>query len=291
MHEPTVLLAVETAVYLVLFILAPANVRALAAEQKKRFRLAALSVPYLYLLQKWEPLKRYPSLSARIIPHLLTVYRCRHQEAGMMLNLFIAQVAAWSILAHWMMLGLAALFESGELSQTSLVFLLVLPVLLWRELGAKAKAIKRSMLIDLPEMLTTLVLLVNAGEQPQHALIRCAELARRKPDSRLFQELVQVKKELANQFPFPHVMEQFARRCGVHEVTAFAMAMVMNYRRGGDELAGRLKEMARECWEKRKNVARSLGAEASAKMVFPLLFIFLAVMMVVAAPALMLLKE
>jgi tight adherence protein C len=62
----------------------------------------------------------------------------------------------------------------------------------------------------------------------------------------------------------------------------------MNYRRGGELFVMSLRSLNRDLWEKRKAMTRILGEEASSKLIFPMLLILLAVMIIVAAPAVML---
>jgi len=67
----------------------------------------------------------------------------------------------------------------------------------------------------------------------------------------------------------------------------FVNVILLNYRRGGEELVNALSTLSRNMWEARKNAAKTLGEEASSKLLFPMVLIFLVVLTVIAAPALM----
>nr|WP_249866162.1 type II secretion system F family protein [Paenibacillus konkukensis] len=86
---------------------------------------------------------------------------------------------------------------------------------------------------------------------------------------------------------FAKAMEDFNKRCGVQEVSLFTTTLLLNYKRGGDELVMSLKELSVTLWDKRKSLAKTLGEEASSKMVFPMVLIFMVVMIIVAAPAIL----
>jgi tight adherence protein C len=83
-------------------------------------------------------------------------------------------------------------------------------------------------------------------------------------------------------------MEEFGRRCGVPEAQLFSAVLLVNIRRGGDMLVPALQDLARQLWEKRKAAARTLGEQASSRLTFPLAVIFLLIMVLTGAPALML---
>lgn len=168
----------------------------------------------------------------------------------------------------------------------------VIPLAMYKELDRKIRRRKRFIVLELPELLNAITLLVNAGETVQGAIQRCAA-NRMHPAAHtpLKAELKLLAGRLHNGEPFPQAMEQFSKRCGVQEVAMFAAAVLMNYRRGGDSFVLALKALAGEMWERRKAMTRTLGEEASSKLIFPMLLVFLVVMTIVAAPAVMFMDQ
>ena len=81
--------------------------------------------------------------------------------------------------------------------------------------------------------------------------------------------------------------ENFAHRCKVTEITKFVSVIEQNLRKGNNELVTVLKFQVNDCWQMRKNIAKRLGEEASTKMLFPLMLMFLAIVLIVATPAIM----
>lgn len=168
---------------------------------------------------------------------------------------------------------------------------LCLPIVMVRDLDTKIKKKQQRMILELPEFLSTIVLLVNAGETVNRAWIRCVQAKPLGTDSPLFKELLVVVHELEMNISFMKVLEDFSKRCALHEVSLFTSTLGLNYKRGGNDFAIALHSLSLELWQRRKNVSRSLGEEASSKLVFPMVLIFVVVMIIVAAPALLMMNQ
>lgn len=162
---------------------------------------------------------------------------------------------------------------------------IIIPAAKWRDTGSKVKRRKQDILLALPEVLSKLMLLLGAGETVQRALIRCTERPEDNGTGPLANELRKANEAIRNGESFGAAMEAFSRRCAVQEVSLFTTTLLLNYRRGGDRLVLSLQELSYTLWEKRKSVARSRGEESSSKLVFPLAGVFLILMVLVAAPA------
>ncbi|WP_341415660.1 type II secretion system F family protein [Paenibacillus filicis] len=160
------------------------------------------------------------------------------------------------------------------------------PFVLFKQEQGKLLSKKREMLIELPEALNQLMLLIGAGETVQQAIVRISE---RTADSTnpLRQELGEVANALKMNVSFAKAMEEFSKRCALQETTLFTTTLMLNYKRGGDEMLVSLRELSMTLWDKRKALAKTLGEEASSKLVFPMVLIFFVVMVIVAVPALM----
>ncbi|RKN84152.1 type II secretion system F family protein [Paenibacillus ginsengarvi] len=194
------------------------------------------------------------------------------------------------------LLGLLGVAAMGAVTRgdpyviVSMVSLVVLgPLFMIRRLDRQVAGKRRKLVMELPEFLNKLTLLVNAGETVQGAIIRCAES---EPPVRgggpLQAELAMLANRLRNNESLPVALEKLSRRCGIAEMSLFTTTVLMNYRRGGDVFVVSLRSLNRDLWEKRKAMTRTLGEEASSKLIFPMLLILLAVMAIVAAPAVML---
>ncbi len=256
------------------------------AAYGKPFQLAFLAPASLYALERSRFMKRFPRATANIHRTIVGLYGSRN---GMeYTKLFAAQTVSLMMLLFFLF-TLAAMLADGSLSVfgSGLVLVAVTPFLMRKQMEDKLKKKKRDFILELPELLNKVTLLVNAGETVQNAVIRCTEQKKNAEHIPLYKELLQVKHEIHHNVSFAQALEQFSKRCGVQEVSIFTTTVLLNYRRGGDQLVIALRELSRNMWDKRKAMARTLGEEASSKLVFPMVFIFVIVMVIVSAPALL----
>ncbi len=152
-------------------------------------------------------------------------------------------------------------------------------------LEQKLKAKKREILIDLPGFINTLALLVNAGLPFSAAVSKIVREAN--PERSLSKEFNYLLADITAGKPISQAYEDLAQRCRVPEITRFVSTVLQNLSRGTSDLVYVLRILAQEAWEKRKEIAKKQGEEASAKLVFPMVMVFVAVAMIVLAPALM----
>jgi len=152
-----------------------------------------------------------------------------------------------------------------------------------RELEQRRKAI----VTELPLMMSELMLLVGAGETVQGSLMRCLD-GKEVSQHPLYKEWRSAVDAMRNGHSFQSALERFNRRCAVQEASVFTTVLLLNYRKGGEHFVLALRELSYSLWEKRKAAAKSRGEEASSKLVFPLVGILLVMMLLIAAPAVML---
>ncbi|MFB9279692.1 type II secretion system F family protein [Cohnella cellulosilytica] len=161
-----------------------------------------------------------------------------------------------------------------------------LPLLRLKELAGQVARRRQSMVMELPELLSKLLLMVNAGENVLRALARTAETRRgASADNPLYTELRAAIASMKRGESLTAALEEWGRRCAVPEAKLFATTVLINARRGGDAFVPALRELTRQMWEKRKAIARTLGEQASSRLAFPLTLVFLLIMVLVGAPA------
>ncbi|WP_166241727.1 type II secretion system F family protein [Paenibacillus turpanensis] len=195
-------------------------------------------------------------------------------------------VLLFTILLAWLVGGDPVLVGAGLLGA------LVTPLFRIKSLDARVLTRKRQMMLELPNVLNQLALFMHAGDPITKALSRCAVPASgNKAVHPLYGELARLKLELEQQQPFAESIERFNKRCGLQEVSLVCTTILLNHKRGGNYLAASLQELGRGLWDKRKTTVRTLTEEASSKMLFPMVVIFLVVLVIVAYPAIMLLEN
>jgi len=159
-----------------------------------------------------------------------------------------------------------------------------------RELKDKVKKRRIQMLIDFPEFLNKLALLVNAGMTISGAIEKITTDARDLGISikrTLYGELEKTANEIKLGKSEIKAYEDFAKRCRLPEITRFTSILIQNLKRGNSELVSILRLQSVECWHARKNAARILGEEAETKLLFPMMLMLLAILIIVIAPSVM----
>jgi len=252
-------------------------------EFKEDYPLMFMAPASLHIMATFRIMERLHSQISIIQQKMISIYGSR--DSLKHTKIFVAQLLSVSLVC---LLGafLVPLLGDGDdvLFFAGLVFTFMIPALQVNSLSKKEKERKQAILLELPEVVNKIILLINAGETVQQALIRCVEL-KYKSESPLYDELTIAVNRLTSNEPFALVMNEFSKKCSIQEVSIFTTTVLLNYRKGGQDLILSLRELSHELWEKRKNISKIKGEEASSKLVFPLIFIFVAVMIIVGYPA------
>ncbi|HZG56027.1 type II secretion system F family protein [Paenibacillus sp.] len=165
-----------------------------------------------------------------------------------------------------------------------------IPFLRWRDLAGKAAQRREAFVAELPTFMHKLSLLLAAGETLHGAWRRAGEAYGEKRLHPLYAELAKAGVAMANGVPFPRALEEMQRRCGFPEVSALVTTVLMHYKRGGESFALALQDASRSLLEKKQAYVRTKGEQASAKLLFPMMLMLVAVMTIVAAPAVMMMR-
>ncbi|MEF2967081.1 type II secretion system F family protein [Paenibacillus sp. M1] len=248
-------------------------------------RLARLAPPMLYLLERLKVSRRLPFFFYKIQRSVQKIGGDR--RAGEYTLLFMAEMLTYG----WLLLVAGSLLSlmNGDASLIVIgaVMAVLLPAALINDLHRKVVKREREVLLELPELLNQIILLVGAGSTVQQAIKHCLERKGEGTRHPLYRELLQMRREWEGGYSFQQAMEGFSKRCGIQEVSAFTTAVLLNLRRGGNDFVLALRDLSRSLWERRKAVSKTLGEQASSKLVFPMVLLFLVVVILVGAPAVM----
>lgn len=220
--------------------------------------------------------------------HLLELYE---EKAGYYLKIHWANKIGYFFLG----LGILSLFGlSAEKVDEVFIFfsLSLLGVLFFLpeyEIFQRIKKRHLEIRLDFPDFLNKLILLVNAGMPVSRAWEKIALNTAK--DTALVREINRVVLEIKGGKPETQAYEAFARRCRMPEVTRFISVILQNLKKGNAEMVVILRLQANECWGMRKHAAKRLGEEASTKLLFPMMLMFIAILLIVATPAIIALKN
>lgn len=202
----------------------------------------------------------------------------------------------WANKLIYTILALLLAILAGSMGKVDIIYaafsmMLVLAAFYLPDIELKDKIKKRKLMIqiDFPDFLNKLTLLINAGMTVSKAWEKVSH--DNKGDRPLYEELRMTLSDMAAGMSEQRAYEDFAKRCRVPEITRAISVILQNLRKGNAELVSVLRLQASECWEMRKNTAKRLGEEASTKMLLPLMLMFLAILIIVTAPAILALRS
>ncbi|WP_145410106.1 type II secretion system F family protein [Paenibacillus xylanexedens] len=251
-------------------------------------RFKKLHAPFLFLLDKFEVGRRLPVVMFRMQHAIQKMYGIQHSGEKTLLYSAEMLTYTWLMLLVGCLLSLVGDIGLGGLAG-GIVLGALLPFALYKDLSSKVQRRDQDILVELPELLNRIVLLVGAGETVQRAIMHCVA-SQGERDHPLYNELRKTAHDLNNGYSFQQSFEQFSRRCGVQEVTIFTTTVLLNFRRGGGDFVLALRDLSHVLWEKRKAVSRAKGEQASSKLVFPMVLIFFTIVVMIGAPAFMMMN-
>lgn len=253
---------------------------------KKEIGLPLLAPFALTLIDKFSLIKHFYRNIATIQQKMISLYGTK--EALNYTRAFVAQLimAISSGLVLTLIFAIIKADDMGSVMVIGLVSIL-LPIVLVQSLGKKEMLRRQAIIFELPEFLNKVILLVNAGETAQEAFTRCSlDKVDQIEKNPLYLELNEAVRKMENNMPFPEALNQLSKKCALQEMSIFTTTLLLNYRKGGEELVRSLKALSVTLWEKRKAQTQIKGEEASSKMIFPLVLVFVIVMIIVGYPAL-----
>lgn len=149
---------------------------------------------------------------------------------------------------------------------------------------------EEQMLIDYPNIVSKLVLLLSAGMSLRKAVARIRKDyleglnhgGEKRPG---YEELSRVTVEMEHGVSELTAYENLGKRCSVPQYRTFSTLLVQNLTKGGSEMALILAREAEEAYEERKKRARILGEQAGTKLLLPMLLMLVIVMVILMVPA------
>lgn len=205
---------------------------------------------------------------------------------------YLWTVKAFTLSLGSLAAGIASLLLNADLSIVVLFFILTLfiPLALYRDLAVSVRKKREAFVSELPSFMQKLALLLSAGETIQRAWIRAADVPKELKNHPLYEELALTINALKQSVPFTKVLEDLHQRCAVPEMSSLVTTVLMNYRRGGEAFVMALQDASRTLMERKYAVIRTKGEEASTKLLFPMMLMLFAVILIVGAPAVMLMN-
>lgn len=169
------------------------------------------------------------------------------------------------------------------------IFSLSLEFLYDTTLESKINECREKIKREFPEFVNKMVLLVNAGMTVPKIWEKI--VLENTKETPLQAELFQTYQDMQNGMGEVEAIDTFGRRCRVKEIMKFTTVISNSMKKGGADLVGTLMQQSRECWDMRCDQAKESGAKLSTKLLIPTFMVFLALILVVLAPAMMMMGD
>jgi len=144
------------------------------------------------------------------------------------------------------------------------------------------RILKRSeeMMVDFSDVVSKLALLTNAGMIMREAWEEVAYTG----ETALYKEMQKAVDEMNNGVAEIDAMFNFGTRCIIPEIKKFTSTIVQGMVKGNSELTMMLQEQSKEVWALKKQNVRRQGEKASAKLLIPMMLMFVGILVMVIIP-------
>ena len=159
--------------------------------------------------------------------------------------------------------------------------------------GARYKKRKKELIYDYSEIVSKLTLLLGAGMTTRMAWHKIVEDYNRKRQSGsigvrpAYDEMYEADCNMQAGISEAAAYERFGKKCDTREYMKLASLLQTNIKKGTSQLRVLLEHEVNESFEKRKNIAKIKGEEATTKLLFPMLLMLGVVMAIIMIPAVM----
>ena len=142
---------------------------------------------------------------------------------------------------------------------------------------------RQEILLDYPNVLSKLALLINSGMMLRDAWQTVAMSG----DRKFYREMQRASHNINNGYSEIAAYEEFAEACKINEIKKFVSIICQNIEKGSSELVQVMKELSVEAWNTKKNVAKARGASASTKLILPIGICFVGILVMIMVPIMM----
>lgn len=143
----------------------------------------------------------------------------------------------------------------------------------------------RQIAISLPDLTNQIIILTGAGLTLRGALLK---IAKEMPgDTPLYEMLGKAAEQMEHGATDDEALNYLTVKCNMPQMRRFVSILLQNMHRGGGDVRNALQEIGSELWSERKAAAQRIAEETGMKLLFPMMFMLIAVIILVAAPAVM----
>lgn len=146
---------------------------------------------------------------------------------------------------------------------------------------------EQQLLSDYPEILSKLLLLHGAGLTIQNSFTTIVQGAgtEKRTTHYVYLEMERTLNRLKSGASELGTYTEFGNRCQLHPYKKLASLLEQNMKKGSKDLQDALRYEVADAFATHKTETLKSGEKASTKMLFPMIMIFLVIMIIILAPA------
>ncbi len=152
----------------------------------------------------------------------------------------------------------------------------------------RSKEERQQMLLDYPEIVSKLTLLLGAGMNLRRAMEQIGQdylKVKDRKEHKSYQLIVEMCREMEHGVPEREAYEQLGERCGLLQYRTLSSLLIQHLQKGSRGMESLLEEEARKAQEIRQQQAKILGEQASTKLLLPMILMLLVVFVILLVPA------
>lgn len=139
---------------------------------------------------------------------------------------------------------------------------------------------REELLMEFPQVLSKMTLLVNAGMMLRDAWRKIASTG----EGVLYQEMQITINEFENGVSELIAYQNFADRCALKEMRKFSALVAQGLTKGSADLAYFLREMSEELWAQKRSLVMQKAAKAETKLLLCTVLIFVGILIMIIVP-------
>lgn len=144
----------------------------------------------------------------------------------------------------------------------------------------KIKKRSQELLIQFPDVVSKLALLINAGMIMKEAWIKIAETG----EGIVYEEMRFTVSEMENGISELDAYFRFANRCVIPEIRKFISTVMQGLVKGNSEFSAMITEQSAEMWKIKQHTVKRQGEKAASKLLIPIMLMFLGIMVMIIVP-------
>lgn len=174
-----------------------------------------------------------------------------------------------------------------------IVVMAALPLVGVSKKQEERKKREEQLLLEYPDMISKLVLLMGAGMTLFGAWKKISEEYEVKRKNNTIpvriscEEMIYTCHEIEGGIGESRAYERFGERCGGKRYRKLGNTLSQNLRKGNQGLVDLLETEVGEAFEERKSVAKRYGEEAGTKLLFPMILMLAMIMLLLLVPAML----